>query len=235
MSDDHARYAEWDAAYVLGALSLAERREYESHLESCERCRAAVAELSGLPGLLGRLDDARAFSLLEDESSPLPVPPTADIADAVESIERARRRRRVRRLRMVVGLAAAAVIAGAVAVPLTIAAQPHPAVAVALKPAEKSPLTAEVELTSVAWGTKIDMRCAYGTRNTWQNPSAEGDWSYGLWVIDRKGHATQVSSWKATGGSQVRLTAATALSVGQIATVQVRSIATGDVLLSKDL
>ncbi len=25
---DHARFAEWDAAYVVGALSPAERREY---------------------------------------------------------------------------------------------------------------------------------------------------------------------------------------------------------------
>ena len=43
---DHTRYAEWDAAYVLGALSPAERREFEEHLDECEKCRAAVTELS---------------------------------------------------------------------------------------------------------------------------------------------------------------------------------------------
>ncbi len=39
MNPDHARFAEWDSAYVLGALSPAERREYEEHLETCETCR----------------------------------------------------------------------------------------------------------------------------------------------------------------------------------------------------
>ena len=36
MNPDHARFAEWDSAYVLGALSPAERREYEEHLETCD-------------------------------------------------------------------------------------------------------------------------------------------------------------------------------------------------------
>ena len=29
------KFADWDAAYVLGALSPAERREFETHLASC--------------------------------------------------------------------------------------------------------------------------------------------------------------------------------------------------------
>ena len=41
----------WDAAYVLGALSGAEKREFEAHLATCPRCSAAVAELSGIPAL----------------------------------------------------------------------------------------------------------------------------------------------------------------------------------------
>ena len=31
---DGDKYAEWDAAYVLGSLSEADRREFEAHLES---------------------------------------------------------------------------------------------------------------------------------------------------------------------------------------------------------
>ena len=53
---DGDRYLTWDAAYVLGSLSSAERREFETHLETCARCRAAVAELSGVPALLAKLD-----------------------------------------------------------------------------------------------------------------------------------------------------------------------------------
>ena len=53
---DHDTYLTWDAAYVLGALSGEDRREYESHLAECARCRSAVGELGGMPGLLSLLD-----------------------------------------------------------------------------------------------------------------------------------------------------------------------------------
>src|SRR5438874_8480896 len=42
-------------SYVLGALAPAERSGYEQHIATCAECRNAVAELAGLPGLLGRL------------------------------------------------------------------------------------------------------------------------------------------------------------------------------------
>jgi hypothetical protein len=42
--------------YVLGALSPAEREEYERHLVDCAECRAEVAELAMLPSLLARVD-----------------------------------------------------------------------------------------------------------------------------------------------------------------------------------
>ena len=65
---DGDRYVTWDAAYVLGSLTSSERREYEAHLESCKRCRAAVGEISGIPALLAMLDleDVRAL----DEETP---------------------------------------------------------------------------------------------------------------------------------------------------------------------
>ena len=75
MNPDHSRYAEWDAAYVLGALSPAERREFEEHLEACEACRRSVAELAPMPGLLARLSAGRAEALLdEDGTAPSPRP-----------------------------------------------------------------------------------------------------------------------------------------------------------------
>lgn len=48
-------YLMWDAAYVLGSLSAADRREFEAHLAGCASCRAAVAELCGVPALLSQL------------------------------------------------------------------------------------------------------------------------------------------------------------------------------------
>ncbi|WP_129784798.1 anti-sigma factor family protein [Promicromonospora panici] len=59
-------YAEWDAAYVLGALSPSDRRAYERHLADCDACRAAVAELAGMPGLLGTLSPAHAEALVAE-------------------------------------------------------------------------------------------------------------------------------------------------------------------------
>jgi anti-sigma-K factor RskA len=225
---DHAHYADWDAAYVLGALSPVERREYEAHLETCDRCRLAVADLSGLPGLLGRVDSDRAFELLEEETPDTAVPPPP--ADLVARIEASERRRRTRRWRIVGVAAAAALVAGAVAVPVAIAAQPHPTVAVALR-SGSVPLTADLALTDVKWGTRIDMHCAY----TETAGDDDTEWDYALWVVDRRGTASEVSTWKAKTGSQVKLSAATSLSVSEISSVQVRSATTGDVLLSKKL
>jgi anti-sigma-K factor RskA len=40
------------AGYVLGGLTPAEAQRFEGHLAGCVACRAEVAELEGLPGLL---------------------------------------------------------------------------------------------------------------------------------------------------------------------------------------
>jgi hypothetical protein len=63
--DDTHEYATWDAAYVLGALSSADRRGYEAHLSTCISCRLAVSELCGLPALLRQLSrvDVAAIDL----------------------------------------------------------------------------------------------------------------------------------------------------------------------------
>ncbi len=59
-------YATWDAPYVLGALDQEQRLAYEVHLTDCADCRAAVAELSGLPGLLSRVPGEVALSLTDE-------------------------------------------------------------------------------------------------------------------------------------------------------------------------
>jgi len=57
------KFAQWDAAYVLGALSPAERREFEEHLASCPQCQTAVSELAAIPGLLAQVSPADAAML----------------------------------------------------------------------------------------------------------------------------------------------------------------------------
>lgn len=63
MTSTADRFRDWDAAYLLGALSHDDRRAFERHLQSCPACRAAVAELAGLPGILGALPVADAVAV----------------------------------------------------------------------------------------------------------------------------------------------------------------------------
>ncbi|QAY63910.1 hypothetical protein ET495_12460 [Xylanimonas allomyrinae] len=62
-------YATWDGAYVLGALSPAERDEYEDHLRRCAACARAVAELGELPPLLGMLSAVDAGVRMPDDDA----------------------------------------------------------------------------------------------------------------------------------------------------------------------
>ncbi len=43
--NDHARWNDTAAAYVLGAMAVAEREEFEVHLSTCAACREEVDEL----------------------------------------------------------------------------------------------------------------------------------------------------------------------------------------------
>ena len=88
MNDHHGssatedEYRDWDASYVLGALPADQRLEYEQHLSGCAACRAAVAELAGLPGIVGRLslEDALAITAPDDGED------TPDEAEDVEAV-----------------------------------------------------------------------------------------------------------------------------------------------------
>ena len=43
--NDHARWEDFAGAYVLGAMAVAEREEFEAHLTTCAICREEVEEL----------------------------------------------------------------------------------------------------------------------------------------------------------------------------------------------
>ena len=114
------KFAQWDAAYVLGALSPAERREFEEHLASCPPCQAEVSELAAIPGLLAQVSPADAALLAMtvenqtghgetsasgvDETELIePAPPPSLLPKMIKKV-RARRRRM---LAAVAGIAAA--------------------------------------------------------------------------------------------------------------------------------
>ena len=212
---NHARYADWDAAYVLGSLTRSERVEYEAHLEQCARCQVAMGEFAPLPGLLARVDESEALAFLEEspQSPPHPV------------VSLPRRKRPTRLAIASAALVAAALVLVALLVPTLGGPSSPTAASIALKQTVASPLTASVALTRTTWGTRIEMTCTYAA-------GYDGsDASYRLYVLDRSGHSWLVSSWHAGPGDVAHTTGSIDLSPADIASVQVRS-ASGSVLLA---
>jgi hypothetical protein len=242
---DHDRYAEWDAAYVIGALSAADRREFEDHLAGCPQCRADVADLAAMPGLLGGLSRDDAFALLETDT-PEPatalqhdqdtaIRPPVDLLPRLQS--RVRRHRRARTWTVgtigVVGLAAAATVV-ALVLPSVIEQVQHPTVTIGLQQTTPNPITASVRLTDLPWGTGISMTCTYhGSIATY--PGYPDSSRYGLYVVDRDGATTQVSSWTALPGRTITTEGSTATPAPQIERIELRDLATGTVLLAHEL
>ncbi|AWB94938.1 hypothetical protein DCE93_04070 [Agromyces badenianii] len=228
MNEGHARFADWDSAYVLGALSPAERIEYEQHLETCHVCRQSIAELAPMPGLLARLSPERAAALLEDPDEASAPGPRDDLIEAVRLTDRRRRTRRTRTW-WIAGAAAAVIAFVAIAVPLAIVGPRAGAETVAFESSSDVPLTASATLTPVGWGTRIELDCRYADSATSGAP-AEG-WPYELVVVDRDGVRSEVSSWRASPGSAARVSAGTAVDLDEIASLEIVAVNSGDVLM----
>ncbi|WP_374010762.1 anti-sigma factor [Leifsonia sp. LS-T14] len=230
----HDEFATWDAAYVLGALSPVERREFEAHLQVCERCADSVSELAGMPGLLSRVPREQAFALLGDETvaaaSPMAEPGPAK--ELLPTLLHRARRRRARGRWLVAGLSAlaAALIVGVAAFVLPGVLHPAaaPTAAVAMQQVEPSALTADLRLTTEPWGTRIDSRCTYAHVG-----AADGghSWTYAMVVTDRAGQQHTISTWTADEGTTATPVATTSLPVSDIAAVDIRSAGDGTVLL----
>jgi hypothetical protein len=232
---DGDRYVTWDAAYVLGSLSSNERREYEAHLETCERCRSAVAEFSGIPALLAMLDleDVRAL----DEETPETPPLRPEVLDSVLDKVRWRRRRSRWLTSAAVGVAAALLAVGVVIAirPEIVGLEnytPEKTVqALEMKKVAPTPINATISLTGFGWGTRIDMACTYGDWGQRDAPPQD----LGMVVVGRDGSHTQVATWLGLSGATALPSANTPMQVDEIAAVQLVSPDSGKVLLEKSL
>lgn len=218
-------FAHDDAAYVLGALSPVERLDFERHLRGCDDCTRAVRELAGLPGLLRRVE----ASVVEHPPVDEPVPDTL-----LPRLSREVRRARRRRTRAAAGLAAAvaAVIVSVVVsqvgdgdastpdVPGA-SSSPSGVVAETMDPVGDVPVRGSVTLEQVTWGTRLGLTCTYDPDSVgYQLPPTVG---YTLFVRTRDGRTEQVGSWRSVGGMTMQLSAATAASREDIASVEVRA------------
>ena len=223
MTHEHT-YAMWDAAYVLGSLSADERREYEAHLASCPACRDSVAELCGVPALLGQLSRDEV-----SEPASVPEPP----AGLLLSLLRTVRRRRLRaRVTMWVASAAAAVVLGVGVVVGVhgVFAGPGPSASVSAQPMAQvgtKLLTSTISLSSQRWGTSINLQCY-----CLAPPDAHHD-TLAMVVVGRDGSQTRLATWVAEPGHTATPAGSTSTPLDQIASVRVVSADSGQVLLER--
>jgi hypothetical protein len=209
-------YELWDGAFVLGSLSPSERREFEAHLDGCRTCSRAVRDLAGLPGLLGRIGPE-----VFEESEPAPVPETL-----LPRLSRAVRRERQRRTWLTAGIAAAAAVAitagGAIVIdrpssgPAPTSTSVVTSASRAMTQVATDPMTGSIALTSVAWGTRLDLTCNYPRGGL----AYEGG-AYALVVHTKDGRTERVASWNGLPGRSMHVSGATAARVGDITRVQV--------------
>jgi anti-sigma factor RsiW len=230
-------YAMWDAAYVLGSLSSAERREFETHMGGCVSCRQAVNELSGMPALLSQLDRDQVASIAEDdEFDEASLPP-----DLLPSLlaKVARRRRRSRLMTWTATAAAAAVLVIGVFIGvkdhsltgLSTLSTPPQASASVLPMAQvgTAALASTVSVNSQHWGTYIDLKCVcLAPVNSHHDTLA-------MVVVRRDGSHTRLATWVAEPGHTATPAGSIATPVDQIAAVQVVLAENDRVLLERSL
>ncbi len=217
-----------DGAYVLGALSPAERVAFKQHLATCAVCTRSVAALAGLPGLLGRVD---ATVLEEPMAGPVHEPPPTLLPALMGEVRRSRRRRTL----LTAGIAAASALL--VVVPVGLAqlgedpapppGQPtadvseEPVPELQMAPVGEVPVRATVSLEEVTWGTRVGLTCTYDPDAVPYDLPPEAD--YELFVRTRTGRMEQVGSWRSVGGREMTIMAATARTPAELASVEVRT------------
>ncbi|MCJ1715797.1 zf-HC2 domain-containing protein [Curtobacterium sp. VKM Ac-2922] len=232
------RYVEWDAAYVLGSLPPHERLEYERHLETCDRCTAAVSELVGLPGLLGKLPADQAVEIAEPDGRP-DTRSDSTLAAVAHRVRHRRRRRRVW-VGATAGLAVVVAVLGGLAVGTAGdrvgsvragATTTASAVADRYDMVGQQGLDVDLAVSGEQWGTRFDWGCSYGGKS-W---AADGSVMYDLVVVRTDGSTSTVASWTAAGADAHGLSASTEIARSDIASVQVRLRGQQVVLAGVDL
>lgn len=215
-------HAHEDGAYVLGALSPADRKAFERHLPGCTSCQQSIRQLAGLPGLLARVP----VEVFEDPHHQPPVPDTL-----LPSLLRRARQTQRRRMYVVAGVAAAAVTAvaiGTAVVTNTDEGPPSASPTVAPRTAAPEqftsigaqPISGWVSLTPVQWGTRLDLNCTYAIEGPGYSAK---NWTYSMVVTHADGSTEEVTSWKALPGKTIHVSAGTAAALDDISNVTIQA------------
>jgi hypothetical protein len=211
-----------DGAYVLGALSPAERAAYERHLATCSFCREAVADIAVLPGLLGRLDPAE-FAKLLDPTLTSHTPERNRMPDLVTAAQTTRRRERKKfRVRVLSTALAAAMVALIVGLGAMFwmdgrTTQPSPpGPAVAMTPVNGAvPVSAELNLAGASGGTKVNLVCYYTKSSANLKP-----YTIRLMAYGPDNEAEQLGSWVASPGKEFNMSGVTHFAQGSLSRLE---------------
>ncbi|WP_306215727.1 anti-sigma factor family protein [Actinoplanes sp. RD1] len=207
-----------DGAYVLGALSPAERVAYERHLATCSFCREAVADIAVLPGLLGRLD-AADFERLMSATPPPPVRrvSTPELMTAAQTTRREERKRvRWRVLGTALAAACLALVAGIGAVfwmgrsapPAESAQGPT----VFMTPSnDLVPVDAQINIAGAPGGTRVNLVCAYNKGDEDSEP-----YTIRLMAYGPDDESEQLGSWIASPGKEFSMSGVTHFTTGML-------------------
>jgi hypothetical protein len=209
--------ADWDAAYILGALTPEERIEYEKFLSAEPTHAATVTEFADIPAILDVLPRDQALLLLDDGAEP----PLTDHTKLMPSLAIAaeKRRKRSQRTRLGTALASAAafLLIGGIVAYATIPHKPPPGISLAaMTPGQRAGVTASLAVSKEGWGTRLDWQCQY-TKDWATNVP-----SYDLVVTTKSGKQTAVGSWSPAGDKAANLAASTVIPISDIHTVDIR-------------
>ncbi|MCV7302677.1 hypothetical protein H7J93_23925 [Mycobacterium barrassiae] len=224
--------AEWDAAYVLGALNLEDRRTFENYLAANPERTAEFDEIAAMPDILSVLSRDEALALTDLGDSPAEVPRGDNVASLAHGA--AARQRRSRRTGLAVLVAAAAALAiiggvvGATVFPRTAGTVQTVAMA-PMQPGAREGLTAELAVTEKKWGTELHWACQY--TKAWSRDVK----SYDIVVTTKDGAQTTVGSWRPAGDEATGLSAATSIPTSDIRSVDIRVSGTDEPLAVKTL
>ncbi|MDT5319776.1 MAG: hypothetical protein QOD88_2298 [Mycobacterium sp.] len=230
---DNHRYAMWDAAYMLGSLSSADRREFEAHMADCPSCRRAVAELSGMPALLSQLNHNDVAAINESDHTSGGPEISPELLPSLLATVRWRRRR-TQLVTWTAAAAAAVVLAITVLVGVagrSPTSAPPQATASALPMAQVGTtlLASTVSLSRQQWGTHIALKFVCTA------PVDAHHDTVALVVVGRDGSQSRLATWVAIPGHTAAPTGSISTPVDQIAAVQVVLADNGRVMLQRSV
>jgi len=180
MTHDEARIA--TGSLALGALDDDEAAEVRAHLAGCEPCRHEYDEFRRLPPLLGMVPAAEVAAGPQVPSEAGGNRLLQQVADERRSKER---RSFANRFAGALALAAAAAVIGFV-VAEDSGSEPAPADFTLAAIDDATGVWAEVALTEVGWGTKIELHLtgvAAGESCRLVAVSADGEEVAGTWTV----------------------------------------------------